>query len=248
MLYNRIQYFVALLLAEFFQARSEGVILQRQYCNRIESGVFGTIYSHGCYGYAGRHLHYGEEGIQAVQGLALDRYADHRECGEGGNHTGQVCSTAGAGDNYFTTFRGSGCYIFGQGAGIAVSAEHLFFIRIGGDRGSAAADRIGLNSDDGLVAVRRVGTAGHQALQVRDRGGDAECGRRFGEDGLDGLLEGVRGHLNARVQMSPEALQKAVENILPETAASFGVSASIANLKCLMPGRPNPTYRYKSVI
>ena len=54
--------------------------------------------------------------------------------------------------------------------------------------------------------------------------------------------------LNARVQMSPEALQKTVEAILPETAASFGVTASIANLKCLMPGRPNPTYRYKSVI
>jgi len=54
--------------------------------------------------------------------------------------------------------------------------------------------------------------------------------------------------LNARVQMSPDELQKAVETILPETAASFGVSASIANLKCLMPGRPNPTYRYQTVI
>ena len=54
--------------------------------------------------------------------------------------------------------------------------------------------------------------------------------------------------LNARVQMSPDALRKTVEAILPETAAAFGVSASIANLKCLMPGRPNPTYRYKSVI
>ena len=54
--------------------------------------------------------------------------------------------------------------------------------------------------------------------------------------------------LNARVQMSPETLQKTVEKILPETAASFGVSASIVNLKCLMPGRPNPTYRYQTVI
>ena len=54
--------------------------------------------------------------------------------------------------------------------------------------------------------------------------------------------------LNARVQMSPEALQKAVEAILPETASAFCVAASITNLKCLMPGRPNPTYRYKSVI
>jgi G3E family GTPase len=54
--------------------------------------------------------------------------------------------------------------------------------------------------------------------------------------------------LNARVQMSPDDLQKTVETILPETAAAFGISASITNLKCLMPGRPNPTYRYKSVI
>ena len=54
--------------------------------------------------------------------------------------------------------------------------------------------------------------------------------------------------LNARVQMSPEALQKAVEKILPETAAASGVSATVTNLKCLMPGRPNPTYRYKTVI
>ena len=54
--------------------------------------------------------------------------------------------------------------------------------------------------------------------------------------------------LNARVQMSPDDLQKTVETILPETAASFGVSASIVNLKCLMPGRPNPTYRYQTVI
>ena len=54
--------------------------------------------------------------------------------------------------------------------------------------------------------------------------------------------------LNARVQMSPDDLQKTVEKILPETAAAFGVSASIINLKCLMPGRPNPTYRYQTVI
>ena len=54
--------------------------------------------------------------------------------------------------------------------------------------------------------------------------------------------------LNARVQMSPDDLQKTVERILPETASAFGVSASITHLKCLMPGRPNPTYRYQTVI
>ena len=54
--------------------------------------------------------------------------------------------------------------------------------------------------------------------------------------------------LNARVQMSPDDLRKTVEKILPETAVSFGVSAKVVNLKCLMPGRPNPTYRYQTVI
>ena len=67
-----------------------------------------------------------------------------------------------------------------------------------------------------------------------------------GESGVKGASAVMT--LNARVQMSPEALQKAVETILPETAAAFGISASITNLKCLMPGRPNPTYRYQTVI
>ena len=67
-----------------------------------------------------------------------------------------------------------------------------------------------------------------------------------GESGVKGASAVMT--LNARVQMSPEALQKAVETILPETASAFGISASITNLKCLMPGRPNPTYRYTSVI
>ena len=67
-----------------------------------------------------------------------------------------------------------------------------------------------------------------------------------GESGVKGAS--AKMTLNARAQMSPEALQKAVEAILPKTAASFGISARIANLKCLMPGRPNPTYRYQTVI
>lgn len=67
-----------------------------------------------------------------------------------------------------------------------------------------------------------------------------------GESGVKGASAVMT--LNARVQMSPDDLQKTVEKILPETAAFFGVSASIVNLKCLMPGRPNPTYRYQTVI
>ena len=95
---------------------------------------------------------------------------------------------------------------------------------------------------------------GHMKLSL-DCGGKAVLGNvgaiggsvnMRGESGVKGASADMT--LNARVQMSPEALQKAVETILPETAAAFGVSASIANLKCLMPGRPIPTYRYQTVI
>ena len=43
-----------------------------------------------------------------------------------------------------------------------------------------------------------------------------------GESGVKGASATMT--LNARVQMSPESLQKAVEAILPETASAFGVS------------------------
>ena len=57
-------------------------------------------------------------------------------------------------------------------------------------------------------------------------------------------------HTSARPRAgaSGSASQKVFETILPETASAFGVSASIANLKCLMPGRPNTTYRYQTVV
>ena len=88
-------------------------------------------------------------------------------------------------------------------------------------------------TSDGKVILGNVGSIGG-SVNMR------------GDSGVKGASAIMT--LNARVQMSPEALQKTVEKILPETAASFGVSASIVNLKCLMPGRPNPTYRYQTVI
>ena len=46
--------------------------------------------------------------------------------------------------------------------------------------------------------------------------------------------------LNARVQMLPEALETLVRNL-------FGTfNLSLDSLRCLMPGRPNPTYRFLS--
>ena len=95
---------------------------------------------------------------------------------------------------------------------------------------------------------------GHVKLSL-DCGGKAVLGNvgaiggsvnMRGESGVKGASASMT--LNARVQMSPEELQKTVEALLPETASAFGVSARIANLKCLMPGRPNPTYRYQNIV
>jgi hypothetical protein len=46
--------------------------------------------------------------------------------------------------------------------------------------------------------------------------------------------------LNARVQMSPEALETLVRNLFK----TFNLS--VDSLRCLMPGRPNPTHRFQS--
>ncbi|MCX5653907.1 MAG: cobalamin synthesis protein P47K [Planctomycetota bacterium] len=53
--------------------------------------------------------------------------------------------------------------------------------------------------------------------------------------------------LNARVQMPPETLEKIVRAALGASGES-GVSARIRTLRCLMPGRPNPTHRYSRTV
>lgn len=53
--------------------------------------------------------------------------------------------------------------------------------------------------------------------------------------------------LNARTQMEPEALQ----SVALEEVAQIGgenIKARFAALKCLKPGRPNPTYRYDYIV
>lgn len=117
---------------------------------------------------------------------------------------------------------------------------------------NAFAEKLLTNLRDAFRADKA--EIGHMKLSL-SCGGKAVLGNVGSIGGAVNMRgdSGVKGAsavmtLNARVQMSPEALQKAVETILPETAAASGVSASIANLKCLMPGRPNPTYRYQTVI
>jgi G3E family GTPase len=53
--------------------------------------------------------------------------------------------------------------------------------------------------------------------------------------------------LNARVEMSPEELERMVRDTL-EATAGRSVQVDIGNLRCLRPGRPRPTHRYDSVV
>ena len=62
-----------------------------------------------------------------------------------------------------------------------------------------------------------------------------------------GGVPDVEMTVNARVQMSPAELEAAVREEL-EKAASALDSYEIEVLKCLQPGRPNPTHRYDTVI
>lgn len=53
--------------------------------------------------------------------------------------------------------------------------------------------------------------------------------------------------LNARVQMPPNDLETIVRKAVA-LIEKDGVSAEIRTLRCLMPGRPNPTHRYSHVV
>ncbi len=54
--------------------------------------------------------------------------------------------------------------------------------------------------------------------------------------------------MNARVQMTPQALERQFRETLAWTAAVAGISAAVTTMHCLQPGRPNPTYRYVKVV
>ena len=52
--------------------------------------------------------------------------------------------------------------------------------------------------------------------------------------------------LNARAELSPQALQEAVEQVMAQVFSDFQVT--VKELRCLQPGRPNPTYRYDKTV
>jgi G3E family GTPase len=65
--------------------------------------------------------------------------------------------------------------------------------------------------------------------------------------GSTGIGTEARLTVNARVEMSPEALEKVVREMLDSITLEH-LEAKILAWKCLSPGRPIPTYRYEYVV
>jgi len=93
----------------------------------------------------------------------------------------------------------------------------------------------------------------HVKLLLSAAGGHvaANLTRTDGEVLVQGEIPGAPPEaalvLNARVEMSPEALEEIVRAALA-AACRTGIVARIEHLKSLSPGRPNPTYRYAGVV
>jgi hypothetical protein len=102
-------------------------------------------------------------------------------------------------------------------------------------------------SFDGMGA-----SVGHVKLIV-EAGNDFLMGNLTGKSdtlsirGSAGIASEARLTLNARVQVSPEALEEVVREVLAATSKGR-ITATPQAWRCLSPGRPNPTRRYDHVV
>lgn len=64
---------------------------------------------------------------------------------------------------------------------------------------------------------------------------------------IDGSPSQANLILNARVEMPPEELERIVRDLLAKVADGR-VQIDIQDLRCLRPGRPRPTHRYRAVV
>jgi hypothetical protein len=62
-----------------------------------------------------------------------------------------------------------------------------------------------------------------------------------------GTSDGARLTVNARVEMTPETLEKIVNSTLQEISGTAVIQKVVAH-RCLSPGRPNPTFRFDHVV
>ena len=65
--------------------------------------------------------------------------------------------------------------------------------------------------------------------------------------GSAGTGNKARLTFNARVEMSPETLEQIVRNTI-NAHTTADLKADIVTLRCLSPGRPNPTFRFEHVV
>jgi G3E family GTPase len=65
--------------------------------------------------------------------------------------------------------------------------------------------------------------------------------------GSAGIGTQARLTFNARVEMSPETLEKIVRNTIAANTSGT-LKANILTLRCLSPGRPNPTFRFDHIV
>lgn len=66
--------------------------------------------------------------------------------------------------------------------------------------------------------------------------------RGFGGTGNQAKLT-----MNARVEMSPKQLENIIEKVLNDISIQSKIRLKKLTQKCIRPGRPNPTYRYRRV-
>jgi G3E family GTPase len=91
--------------------------------------------------------------------------------------------------------------------------------------------KISLHTDSGQIVANLTSTQG----RIATRGAIA------------GTPMSATLTVNARVEMTPEELQRIVEQVL-HTAVSDAVQATITAMHSLSPGRPTPTHRYTEVV
>ncbi|MDP4291960.1 MAG: cobalamin synthesis protein P47K, partial [Bacteroidota bacterium] len=100
---------------------------------------------------------------------------------------------------------------------------------------------------DGMKAF-----VGHVKL-ILESGDDYLIGNLTGKGntlnfrGSAGTGDKARLTLNARVEMSPATLEQIVRKTI-EAYMNANLKATIVTMRCLSPGRPNPTYRFDHVV
>ena len=84
------------------QTGGQGGVGQGEDFGGQQAGVArpGLTHRQGSHRHAGRHLDDGEQGIQSVLRLEVDRNAQHRQVGHRGGHARQVSRPACAGDDH----------------------------------------------------------------------------------------------------------------------------------------------------